>query len=212
MDKMIEQIRKLLALAGNNPCEKEAISAALKAQALMAKYNIDLAQVEDEQSDKEEIVKEYCVKGTGVSTWKNVLASIISKNFRVKFYLCGDNIVFYGYKTDVNIAKEVYNFLAKQGSKFATRLYNKVRMSGGYTKGVMNSYLMGFVQGVSDVLERQCVALMIVTPQEVQDSFDEMVSGWKTVQNRIRYNECSNHYESGRSDGRSVANSRAIEG
>lgn len=211
MDKMIEQIRKLLALAGNNPCEKEAISAALKAQALMAKYNIDLAQVEDEQS-KEEIVKEYCMKGTGVSKWKNMLASIISKNFRVKFYLSGDNIVFYGYKTDVNIAKEVYNFLAKQGSKFATRLYNKVRMSGGYTKGVMNSYLMGFVQGVSDVLERQCVALMIVTPQEVQDSFDEMVSGWKTVQNRIRYNEYSKHYASGRSDGRSVANSRAIEG
>lgn len=211
MDKMIEQIRKLLALAGNNPCEKEAISAALKAQALMAKYNIDLAQVEDEQS-KEEIVKEYCMKGTGVSKWKNVLASIISKNFRVKFYLSGDNIVFYGYKTDVNIAKEVYNFLAKQGSKFATRLYNKIRMSGGHTKGVMNSYLMGFVQGVSDVLERQCVALMIVTPQEVQDSFDEMVNGWKTIQNRIRYNEYSNHYESGRSDGRSVANSRAIEG
>lgn len=211
MDKIIEQIRKLLALAGNNPCEQEAISAALKAQAMMAKYNIDIAQVEDEQVAKEEIVAEYCVKGTGVSKWKNTLAGIISKNFRVKFYLHGDNVVFYGYKSDVSVAKEVFTFLANQGMKLAQRAYNKVRMSGGYTKGVMNSYLMGFVCGIADVLERQCVALMIVTPQEVQDSFAEMTSGWKQVQTRIRYNE-NKYYENGRTDGRSIANSRAIEG
>jgi hypothetical protein len=187
------------------------MSAALKAQALMAKYNIDIAQVQDE-NEKEEITREYCVKGSGVSKWKNTLAGIISKNFRVKFYLYGRDIVFYGYKTDVKIAKEVFTFLADQGTKLATRLYNKVKNSGGYTKGVMNSYLMGFVQGISDVLERQCVALMIVTPQEVENSFTEMTEGWKTVQTRIRYNEYSNHYANGRNDGVSVANSRAIEG
>ena len=152
------------------------------------------------------------MKGTGVSKWKNYLASTISKNFRVKFYLYGDSIVFYGYKTDVEIAREVFNFLASQGNKFATRLYNKIKVSGGHTKGVRNSYLMGFVRGISDILEKQCVALMIVTPQEVQDSFEEMVSGWRTVQSRVRYNESSKYYENGRSDGRSVANSRAIEG
>ena len=211
-NKVIELIRNCLALAGNNPNEHEAMSAALKAQALMAKYNIDIAQVQDEQNIREEITREYCVKGTGVSKWQNTLAGIISKNFRVKFYLYGRDIVFYGYKTDVKIAKEVFTYLAEQGNKLATKLYNKVKAYGGYTKGVMNSYLMGFVKGISDVLERQCVALMIVTPQEVQDSFDEMTSNWRTVQTRIRFNDNSQYYENGRNDGRSLANSRAIEG
>ena len=39
-EKILEKIEKLLALAGNNPSENEAISAALKAQELMAKYKI----------------------------------------------------------------------------------------------------------------------------------------------------------------------------
>lgn len=210
-EKAIEFIRNLFALAGNNSSEHEAMSAARKAQALMAKYGIDMAQIQDE-SEKEEMVGEYCVKGTGVSKWKNILAGVISKNFKVKFYLYGRDIVFYGYKSDVAIAKEVFTFLSTQGNKLAQKTYNKVRMSGGETKGVMNSYLMGFVKGISDILERQCVALMIVTPQEVQDSFEEMVNGWRKVQSRISYNDNSRYYEEGRNDGRSIANSRAIEG
>jgi hypothetical protein len=71
---------------------------------------------------------------------------------------------------------------------------------------------MGFVKGIADVLERQCLALMIVTPQEVQDSFEEMTSNWRKVSSRVRYNDDNEYYDKGRSDGRSVANSRAIEG
>ena len=212
MDKIVEQIRKLLALAGNNPCEKEAISAALKAQSLMAKYSIDMAQVEDESVSKEEITTEACSKGVGMVKWQTRLANIIANNFRVKFYLQGDNIVFYGYRTDVKIAKEVFTFLSKSGAKLATKTYNKARYNGLPTKGIMNSYLMGFVQGVSEILERQCVALMIVTPEEVQQSFSKMTENWRKVSSNIRYNSMSEHYKSGVYDGRSVANSRSIEG
>ena len=45
--KIIETIKKCLALASNNPSEEEARAAALKAQQLLAKYNIALADVEE---------------------------------------------------------------------------------------------------------------------------------------------------------------------
>ena len=44
MERILEKIRRALALAGDNPNEHEALAAALKAQELMAKYNIDISQ------------------------------------------------------------------------------------------------------------------------------------------------------------------------
>lgn len=46
MDKVIEQIQKLLNLAARNPNEFEAASAASKAQELLTRYNLDTAAVE----------------------------------------------------------------------------------------------------------------------------------------------------------------------
>lgn len=45
-EKIVERVRKLLALAAKNPNEAEAASATAKAQELLAAYNLDLATVE----------------------------------------------------------------------------------------------------------------------------------------------------------------------
>ena len=39
-EHMINKVKKMLALAENNPSQEEAIAAALQAQKIMAKYNI----------------------------------------------------------------------------------------------------------------------------------------------------------------------------
>ncbi len=46
LDRIISMVKKLLALAGNNPNEKEAASAAEKASALMAEYNLSMAAID----------------------------------------------------------------------------------------------------------------------------------------------------------------------
>lgn len=48
-DKIIKKIEKLFALAGNNPNEKEAEAALLKAQKLMAEYGIEQSQLTGEK-------------------------------------------------------------------------------------------------------------------------------------------------------------------
>ena len=47
MNKIADKIQKLLNLAGNNPNEEEAQAALLKAQKLMAQYNVDLESLGD---------------------------------------------------------------------------------------------------------------------------------------------------------------------
>ena len=214
MEKIIEKIKNLLDLANNNPNENEALAAALKAQELMAKYNIELEQL-DHKEETREIVKEiYRQSGKHeMKKWKIGLASIIAENFRCKVYFINkQDVVFYGYKEDAKIALQVFTYLYEIGNKFAVRYYNKCKKEGSETKGVMNTYLIGFRDGVKDVLGKQCTALMIVTPKEVNDSFNEMAKGWKTATTRLRMSGDAVAYSNGKSDGRDMAKARSIEG
>lgn len=214
MEKILNKIKNLLDLANNNPNENEAIAAALKAQELMAKYNIELDQLDDKKETRE-IVEEvyYQSDKHEMRKWKIGLAGIIAQNFRCKVYFMNkNNVVFYGYKEDAKIALNVFTYLYEIGNKFAVRYYNKCKKEGKETRGVMNTYLVGFKDGVAEVLEKQCTALMIVTPKEVTESFEEMTSGWKTVKSTLRLSGDTSAYSNGKSDGRDMATARNIEG
>lgn len=214
MEKILNKIKNLLDLANNNPNENEAVAAALKAQELMAKYNVELEQL-DEKKESREIVKEIYKASSKheMKKWKIGLASIIAKNFRCKVYFMGcRDVVFYGYKEDAKIALSVFTFLYETGNKFAVRYYNKCKKEGRETRGVMNTYLVGFSKGVADVLEKQCVALMIVTPEEVNQSFEVMASGWKSIRSTIRVTDDARAMAQGNRDGRDVAQARTLEG
>lgn len=217
MEKILNKIKNLLDLANNNPNENEAIAAALKAQELMAKYNIELEQL-DHKEETREIVKEvYYQSGRHeMKKWKINLSGIIAKNFRCKVYYIGnksaDDVVFYGYKEDAKIALQVFTYLYEVGNKFAVRYYNKCKKEGRQTRGVMNTYLVGFKDGVAEVLQKQCTALMIVTPKEVTESYEEMSKGWKKVKSTLRLSGDTSAYSSGKSDGRDMASARSIEG
>ena len=214
MDKsVIERIKKLLSLAGNNPNENEAMAAALKAQALMAQYNIEIDQLEDREVRKE-IVEEYCHMESRQRNmkWRYNHASIIAKNFKCKTFFHGRDTVFYGYKDDAAIAKEVFTFLFEVGNKLALEYYNRARRDGRETAYIMNTYLTGYVEGLNDVLGRQCVALMIVTPKEVEDSFKIRSKGFGHINTGLSCSSDRRAFNDGRTDGRSTANARSIEG
>ena len=216
MEKILNKIKNLLDLANNNPNENEAMAAALKAQELMAKYNIDSSAIGSDESEKELFKAVW--RDTGkheMKKWKVSLAQIIAKNFCCKVYFLGtkgcQDVVFYGFKKDATIAIEVFRFLYQSGNKFAVRYYNQCKKEGRNTRGVMNTYLMGFCDGIKEVLDRQCTALMLVIPKEVEESYTEMSKNFRTAQNRISMNHDYRAYDEGKTDGRNTASARGIE-
>ena len=214
MDKMVEKISNLLDLANNNPNEHEAMAAALKAQELMAKYHIELADLNHNSGTK--IIEEYCkVEGSGPSKWRSLLAGIIAENFCCKVYMSetmfSKYVVFYGYENDAKIAKEVYTFLYDIGVKLARHQYYLAKREGRYTKYVMNTYLTGFCEGIREVLGKQCTALMVVVPEEVKTAFAEKTKDFKTTVSRITTSTNSGLYEAGVRDGKDTIKSRSIE-
>lgn len=214
-EKILKKIENLLALAGNNPSENEAIAAALKAQELMAKYNIELADIEGEKPKNNITEETYTPKANChyVRKWRYTLAQIIAKNFCCKTYCINrDTIVFYGYEKDAKIAVEVFKFLFETGNKLANRYYLKCKKEGKNTKGVLNTYLVGFCDGIKEVLDKQCTALMIVVPKEVEEAYTERSKGFKLIKNSLNVTSDDRAYNEGKTEGKATATARGIEG
>ena len=217
MDKIINKIQNLFDLSNNNSNEHEAIAAAMKAQELMAKYHIEMSQLEgDNCEEMYKAVYENTSKHE-MKNWKTRLARVISRNFCCKFYLITHgrgnmDVVFYGYKRDAIIALETFTFLYESGNKFAVRYYNKCKKNHEDTKGVMNTYLEGFVAGIKDVLDKQCTALMIIVPKEVEDSYAEMSKGFQSKSTKINAAYDPKAYNTGRSDGKAAISSKSLAG
>lgn len=103
IETIIKKINKLLALSDTdkNNSEQEAISASLKVQKLLAKYNLSLADVTGERQE-EEVEQSIADVGIG-KKWKFILAEAVANNFACKHFFVGrEQIVFYGYKADID--------------------------------------------------------------------------------------------------------------
>ena len=212
MEKIIAKIRKLLEMTQENGAsENEAMIAALKAQKLMAEYNLEITDVEGELDSKEMINAEVdCKNG---DKWKYRLASIIARNFCCKVSFMNKRYaVFFGYKQHAEVAQQVFKFLFENGNKFADRIYYDYYKKGMPTRGVKNTYLVGFCQGIEDVLAKQCTALMLVVPKEVEEKFSEKMKDSKIIHSRLSIAQDRRAYDRGVNEGRSLANARSIEG
>lgn len=212
VEKLIDKVRKLLALADNNPSEAEAQTAALRAQELISKYNLSLVDTE-----KELKMHQSAFTVGEDKSWKYDLASMLENNFRVKSYWKRKRIVvFYGYKQDAEVAKEVFKYLFSVCEKNARRECRKAYKMYGTEKGVYYSYTRGFISGVSQKLGEQCRALMIVTPPEVNDKWEEFAAecNMKSLNNTGNYGSDgfrADKFEQGYIDGRLAMKERELE-
>lgn len=178
-EEILEKIKGLLILgdASRNNSDEEAKAAMLKAQQLMAKYDISAEEVEGEQ--EEQYSHEMCEHKWDYA-YRIPLANVLGKNFRCTVYMYGKKVMFMGHPSDAKICKATFEFAYQYIQKKGNSIYNK-RYSMGYsTKGVFNSYAHGFIVGLQDAFNVQCQALAIVTPQDVIDEFTNISKDWAT--------------------------------
>lgn len=207
---IIEKIKKVLALAENNPSEHEALAAALKAQKMMAEHHIkeeDLAEEVNENNIDEVIAS----VGGKSQKWRISLAVVLAKNFRCKVYLHGNDVVFFGYEEDTKICSEVFKSLYKIGVKLSDKKKREYREIYGTASGVRNSFCAGFVDGIKNGLEKQCTALMIIVPKEVNEKYDEKFAN-NTRQRNASINVRNGRlYSEGFEKGKEAVQARTLE-
>ena len=210
-DDILDKVKKLLTLAdkGRNNSAEEAESALMRAQQLMAEYDISIDEIEP---DDVKYANEVCVHKWDLS-WRGSLASVLASNFRCRVWYKGKSVVFMGHSTDARIAKEVFEYAYTFVLKASTSAYNKYYNAGLPTKGVTNSYVKGFISGLKRKLGEQSTALMIVVPPDVNEKYDEMTKGWEKNKSGMREDYINpDVFQQGVKDGRSILDRRAAAG
>lgn len=207
-EKIIKRIEKLLALAGNNPNEKEAEAALLKAQKLMAEYGIEQSQLTGEKITY--ATARSKVNGHG---YFSTLASIIGKSFSCKVIILDKKCSFFGRTEYAQAALTAFNFAYKIMQKNARRIcrengFDPARRGAAQ---IYNSYFSGFVAGIKAKLDEQCKALMIIVPKDVEEGFYQAFPSLRTMK-RHGTTAGTNYdaYKSGFNDGRSALGKREL--
>jgi hypothetical protein len=154
-DALISKLKKLLALAGNNPSQQEAEAALSKAQALAIENGIDLALIGSNE-DEEAIVRENMEFGQRLPTVNVYVTNVLNKFFNVRIITSGGRyggrkLIFIGKQSDINTAKYVYTWL----SETMVRCWHNYYKANSYTVNIKHkqSYLFGFYNGLISKLE-----------------------------------------------------------
>lgn len=138
-EKLIELVRKLFVLGDKdrNSCEAEAQTAFAKAQSILRKYNIDMAEVVIKDGEKvvdiqvnDEIV--FDIKRNSLGRWMKDLMSIVGKATNCKPFFNRKfeyprtvyfQVGYVGTEVDRSIAKELYCYLYYTNIKLSRRFF-----------------------------------------------------------------------------------------
>lgn len=211
-EQVIDRIKKLLAHSvENGATEAEAIAFALKAQRLIA--DNDIEEWEFGESGKQEVI-EVTSERSYVRTWRALLAVALADNFRCKAIATSkctggskrrkSFITFIGYECDAKAALMVFEHLYKVGDELGKKHSKRYPAH----RDAYENFVRGFVTGVRTELEKQCEALMLVRPREVEEHVKEMKLGKARPLRAIFMDEQS--LEAGREAGRDAVRARRL--
>lgn len=147
-DAIINRVRKLLALS-ESPNVNEAASAAAKAQELILKYNLDLAQIDTGEDDPR---KDYMhetiglgVKRGQVTNWRRDLMLVLAKyNLCKAIPFIGMPIIsIIGQPHNVEMVQHLYVYLTRQFDRLADEEWDAVKRNNGGKAPIVYSQIAG---------------------------------------------------------------------
>jgi hypothetical protein len=162
-NKIVDRIRKFLALAANNNSPEEAAQAAARAQELMFQYQIGEADLDmgEAKREVEEVVNESVHDaGRQREVWKAALANSIAKSFGCVLYTdqTGDKTKYQvvGLKSVVQTVGYMFSYLSNEISRLADAAWAQEKGSSLHSARTWkNSFRLGAVNTVYKRLKEQ---------------------------------------------------------
>jgi Protein of unknown function (DUF2786) len=157
-EKVIDRVRKLLALAGNNTSAAEAAAAAAKANKLIDEYRLSSVDYEETEVNTQEPIEEdpdYIYESGKVTAWRCLLIKVLCRHYGVAHwndtsYATGRKVSRYrlvGRRSDIGFVRYLNTYLTSEC----------IRLSQAEAKGMgrvfVASYCEGFVNGVAEQLK-----------------------------------------------------------
>jgi hypothetical protein len=176
-DKLVDRVRKLLdkaASAKELGNEAEAATFAAGAQKMMAKYKLELSEVEYAKLQRDEPVGDSRVAGVGKrkrELWVELLAAVVARAHycRTLVYNHSDDILLVGTPTDRAVAEYVFTTLRDFGYRksdldaraFRRNLRKQVGATYGDNKHFRAAWLDAFVGRIAERYEAERTTLKL---------------------------------------------------
>lgn len=183
-NKIIDKIEKLLALSSSSN-ENEARDAMMKAQELMAKYEIKREQLSDGEQEERPVVSFSSVAFR--DEWIQMVSGVIADNFRCRRLSVSRpgsrgafRVRFYGYEEDAEICINIFNYAVRVvRQRFVALRAVYAHANKEFGKDEKMNYVLGFCHGLEKNFEEQksqsqSFALALVTPKAVNDYVDDI--------------------------------------
>lgn len=222
---------KILNLLNNAGTEGEAVAASLALQRLFLTSGLTMADIEIKE-EKKEVIDSSTEYRSKIEKWELWLANVIAKNYRCvtlrnqhNYYWKKEyRIVFLGEGSDADNAAKVYLATRKAALK-CLRLFKKQYVeehkarnwwyeTSDFSTAERNSYLFGFVQGISAAYDEQVtsdetLALAVVVPQQVTDELNRRAT--RNIRQRYSTTSCdASIHNSGYADGYGVGSGNRV--
>jgi len=179
--KILEKVKLLLNLSRDKGAtEAEALSALEKAQQLLFKYNLEMADVEKFElpsQEAEKMVEEWVSLDAGnfnnqPKEWKIRLASAVARNNFCEILVATCSVIFLGKKLDIEVCKELYAFIVSQAEALATEATVAYKRSNPYLREhpmrFKNNFLHGLVVRVTQRLKERLAEMTNATEKSTE--------------------------------------------
>lgn len=200
-EDIISKITKLLSKteqAGATP--EEAASAIAMAHKLMAKYGVDM---QDLQMEEDEVIEEDMSVGTkSVSTLQASLARSLADHFGCEIYLhtssrTGQTIRVVGERDKASIYKATFMFAYNTFKKSWERYMKTLDCDTREKNLLRGTFFKGFVDGITNELVKQenQFGLVVVKSEKVDEHMSKIQMGgtrhlsYKQIQDATTYLE-----------------------
>ena len=188
---VVEKVRKLLALSGNNQSAEEAQSALAKARELMVKHGIEtaaLAVAPVEPNVKERVIYE----GARILWWVDHLAVVLAEAFRCYVWNARRptrRLVVLGAENDVAMVQDAHRYAVQVVPHLVRSYRERQRWIGRWPTdrnkavAIENKLIQGFCAGLKDQFRKQEQqpgwALVLTKHPVVQEAYQARLGALK---------------------------------
>lgn len=185
-DRVIERVRKLLALSGSDN-EHEAAAAAHRAQVLLAEHQLTMAELDAGDSDDgPEVVRETWFNSKRIPGWRSRLAFGVAAGFGCEATRsAGWGMRIYGDPSAVATARATFAYLVQaieRCAREARRAYQGMESPRSYA----SAYRLGMADRLSARLRQRRSEAMAEAAEAVGASVDTVAMVRVTQEQAIR--------------------------
>jgi hypothetical protein len=226
IDNIIEKVRKLRALAANAGTLAEAEAAAAQAEAIIARYRLEEAQLEIDDASRVEAVgvadEPMWVGGERVPSWLNWLATALARHYGCVAFSeatrtrLGTTKCFkvVGRPSDVQVVRYMFAWLSAEIDRLSYRERGR---------SAMNAFRLGAVEGICTTLataQKQVeaepgagsAAMVLASRADEADAYANRVFNLRGRTSGISYYDETGAFARGRAAGEGIHLGDALDG